>query len=223
MRSKRSCHLGSSFRPARQIAPPGRAGSPLSAFGPYHEAYVMVEVELEGTRYFYQPFIMVDNEIPLAAGREIWGYAKKLAIFERNWGGGNSTFGEQLLFNVERPRGQPLMRASMVCSRKADTVELGDDLPVLSCRIIPDASGAGRPSVAELVRLDVAASIRTSADGSPEFYAGSGHLELAGGAADQWRVFAPAKVTGGYFMRVDFDLEFGEVVYDYLKDPDLWG
>lgn len=197
--------------------------APFTSFGAYHEAYIMVEVEFEGTRYLYQPFIVVDNEIPLVAGREIWGYAKKVAVFERNWGGQNATFGEQLIFNVDRPRGQPLMRASMVCAHKADPAELGEDLPVLSCRVIPSAEGADRPSVAELVRLDVAASMRLSADGSPELYKGPAHIEFAGGAADQWRVFTPTKITGGYFAKLDFDLEFGKVVHDYLKDPECWG
>lgn len=196
---------------------------PFSAFGPYHEAFIMVEVALDGVRYLYQPFIMVDNEIPLAAGREIWGYAKKLAVFTRNWGGANATYGEQFFFNVERPRGLPLMRASMVCSRKPDLTELGEDLPVLSCRIIPNAERAERPSVAELVRLDVKASIHESADGGRELYSGPAHVEFAGGAADRWRVFTPTRITNAFFMKLDFDLEFGRVVHDYLKDPELWG
>ena len=57
---------------------------PFSAFGPYHEAFVMVDVMLGDTRYMYQPSILVDNDIPLGAGREIWGYAKKIAVIEHN-------------------------------------------------------------------------------------------------------------------------------------------
>lgn len=196
---------------------------PFSAFGPYHEAFVMVEVDLNGVRYLYQPFIMVDNEIPLVAGREIWGYSKKLAVFTRNWGGVDATYGEQFFFNVERPRGQPLMRATMVCARKADSADLGEDLPVLSCRVIPSAERADRPSVAQLVRLDVAAALHRSADGGAELFTGPAQVEFAGGAADQWRVFTPTKITGAYFMKLDFDLNFGVVVHDYLNDPELWG
>lgn len=197
---------------------------PFSAFGPYHEAFVMVDVELDGTRYLYQPFILVDNEIPLVAGREIWGYAKKLAVFDRNYGGtNNATYGEQMLFNVERPRGQPLLRASMVCARKVAVSELGEDLPVLSCRLIPSAEGAARPSVAELVRLDVAASLRLSADGSPELYTGPGHVEFFDSAADRLGLFKPTRILDAYFMKLDFDLDFGKVVHNYLKDPEVWG
>lgn len=196
---------------------------PFSAFGPYHEAYVMVRAVVDGIHYLYQPVILVDSEIPLGAGREIWGYAKKLAHFERGWGDNGPPYGEQLLFTVDRPRGQRLMTASLICDRKAAPQELGEDLPVLSCRVIPSAESAERPSVAELVRLDVDAHIHKSADGSHELYAGRAHLEFKGGAADPWHLLAPKRILGGFFTLLDFDLGFGKVIHDYLDDPEVWG
>ena len=195
---------------------------PFSAFGPYHEAFVMVDAMLHGTRYMYQPAILVDNDIPLGAGREIWGYAKKIAVIEHNWGGDDMPYMEQLLLTVERPRGQRLMTASMVCDRKASPDELAES-PVLSYRHIPSAETAERPSVSELVRLDVTGALRKSADGSPELYAGRAALTLASTAADSWHQLAPVRILGGFFAVVDFDLDFGRVVHDYLKDPAVWG
>ena len=195
---------------------------PFSAFGPYHEAFVMVDAMLHGTRYMYQPSILVDNDIPLGAGREIWGYAKKIAVIEHNWGGDVTPYMEQLLLTVERPRGQRLMTASMVCDRKASPDELAQS-PVLSYRHIPSAETAERPSVSELVRLDVTGALRKSADGSPEFYAGRAALTLASTAADSWHQLAPVRILGGFFAVVDFDLNFGRVVHDYLTDPAVWG
>ncbi len=195
---------------------------PFSAFGPYHEAFVMVDVMLHGTRYMYQPSILVDNDIPLGAGREIWGYAKKIAVIEHNWGGDDMPYMEQLLLTVERPRGQRLMTASMVCDRKASPDELAES-PVLSYRHIPSAETAERPSVSELVRLDVTGALHKSADGSPELYAGRAALTLASTAADSWHQLAPVRILGGFFAVVDFDLNFGRVVHDYLKDPAVWG
>ena len=195
---------------------------PFSGFGPYHEAFVMVDVMLHGTRYMYQPSILVDNDIPLGAGREIWGYAKKIAVIEHNWGGDVMPYMEQLLLTVERPRGQRLMTASMVCDRKASPEELAES-PVLSYRHIPSAETAERPSVSELVRLDVTGALRKSGDGSPELYAGRAALTLASTAADSWHQLAPVRILGGFFAVVDFDLNFGRVVHDYLKDPAVWG
>src|SRR5260370_19801421 len=82
---------------------------PFSSFGPYHEAYVMIRASLRGETYLYQPFIFTDNEIPLVAGRELWGYAKKLAVMGRTYRGGESPFRQQMLFTVYRPPGHPIL------------------------------------------------------------------------------------------------------------------
>lgn len=195
---------------------------PFSSFGPYHEAYVMVRVKHDGVTYLYQPVIMVDNEVGLAAGREIWGFAKKIARFKRSWGDNGTGFGEQLFCNVERPAGQPVMTASMVCDGRADPADLGPELPVLSCRIIPPSQESAPPSVAELVRLDVAAFLHQGEDGNQEFYAGRASLALEGGASDPWHKLTPIRILGGYYGVFDFDLGFGRVVHDYLADKRAW-
>ena len=82
---------------------------------------------------------------------------------------------------------------------------------------------AERPSVAELVRLDVDAHLRKSADGSPELYAGRADLKLEGSAADPWHLLAPKRILGGFYAVLDFDLNFGKVIHDYLRDPEVWG
>ena len=94
---------------------------------------------------------------------------------------------------------------------------------MLSYRHIPSAETAERPSVSELVRLDVTGALRKSADGSPELYAGRAALTLASTAADSWHQLAPVRILGGFFAVVDFDLNFGRVVHDYLTDPAVWG
>lgn len=192
---------------------------PFSTFGPYHESYVMVRAQFEGTTYLYQPFIFTDNEIPLGAGREVWGYAKKLAVMSRSWGGAGSTYGEQLLFTVERPRQQRIMTMNMVCDQQADPAAL-EDLPVLSTRLIPNVEADKPPSVAQLVRLDVEAHLHTSQDGSPHLWSGRAAVSMdSASAADPWHLLAPtAAPQQGWFGRFDFDLLHGRVVHDYLTD-----
>ena len=67
-----------------------------------------------------------------------------------------------MVFTVERPKGQRIMTATMVADRLADPAEL-EDMPVLSTRIIPNSEAGKPPSVAELVRLDVPATLHTAA------------------------------------------------------------
>jgi acetoacetate decarboxylase len=195
---------------------------PFSTFGPYHESYLMIRASFEGQTYLYQPFIFTDNEIPLVAGREIWGYAKKLAVMARSWGGAGSPFGEQMVFTVERPRGQRILTVSMACDRLCDPASL-EDLPVLSTRLIPNAERGRRPSVAELVRLDVAAPIHRSADGTPKLWTGRGSITIdARSEVDPWYLLAPTRILQAWFGVFDFDLHHGKVVHDYLTDDDLW-
>lgn len=194
---------------------------PFSTFGPYHETYIMIRAELDGETYLYQPFIFTDNEIPLGAGREIWGYAKKLAVMERSWGGGGDPFGEQLLFTVERPRGKRIMSMNIACDAQADPEEL-EDLPVLSTRLIPNSEADKPPSVAELVRLDVEAHLHESVDGSPQLWTGRATVSMdSPSAVDPWYLLAPVEIQQGWFGRYDFDLPHGRVVHDYLND-DIW-
>jgi len=191
---------------------------PFSTFGPYHEAYVMIRSTFQGQTYLYQPFIFTDNEIPLVAGRELWGYAKKLAVMGRTFGGAGSPFGEQLVFTVERPPGQRIMTVAMACDQLYDPAEL-DDLPVLSTRLIPHAEPDHRPSVAELVRLDVTAHIHRSVDGTPKLWTGRASVTMdARSQVDPWYLLAPTRVLQGWFGIFDFDLHHGRVVHDFLAD-----
>jgi acetoacetate decarboxylase len=195
---------------------------PFSSFGPYLESYIMVRAVFDGHTYLYQPVIFTDNEIPLVAGREIWGFGKKLATMERSSGGAGQPFGEQLLFTVERPRGQRIMTMSIVCDRLADPAGV-EDLPVLSTRVIPSSEAGRPPSVAELVRLDVAASLHHSADGTPELYAGRASVTMdARSPVDPWHLLAPKRILQGWYGVFDFDLFHGKVVHDYLQDEELW-
>ena len=195
---------------------------PFSTFGAYHEAYVMIRATFERQTYLYQPFIFTDNEIPLVAGREIWGYAKKLAVMNRSSGGAGAPFGEQMVFTVERPPGQRILTVSMSCDRLCDPASL-EDLPVLSTRLIPSAEKRAKPSVAELVRLDVAAAIHKSADGTPKLWSGRASVTMdARSQIDPWYLLAPTRILQAWYGVFDFDLHHGKVVHDYRADDDLW-
>lgn len=183
---------------------------PISSFGPYLEAYVVVRVVVGGERFWYQPVIVTDAEAPMAAGREIWGYGKKLASL--TWSGqdagGPGT--EQLVMTVERPSGVRLMTLSMVPERLVDGAELtgletAEMLPTLSHRLLPGLSD-------ELVAVDVRPRTYRGADGRPELWRGRGFVELHGTAADPWHAFAPTRVLDAFSACTDFVLPEGRAV-----------
>jgi acetoacetate decarboxylase len=190
---------------------------PFSTFGQYHEAYTMVKAQFNGRTYLYNPFMAVDNEVALAAGRELWGYPKKLGTFTRSWGDSSTGFGEQLFGRVERPTGHTLMSASMVCSERANPEELDADYPILSLRIIPDAEDISRPCIAQLIALELPVTVKTGSDGEAEFYKGPAQLRFEGSASDPWDLAQPTRITGGFFGTFDFQLVPGKVIHDYLS------
>ena len=196
--------------------------APFSFHGPYHEAYIAVTVRFQNETYRYIPLIVTDSDAPLVAGREIWGYPKKLASIWHSWSGQDMSSGEQFAARVERPRGVPLMRCSMTCDRPAEKDEL-ESLPALSLRLFPDPEGGPRPSVAELIRLDGAGHIHETTDGSPFLFAGRAALEMhAASASDPWHLFTPKNIHGAYFFRADIRHEPGTIIHDYLADSGLW-
>lgn len=191
---------------------------PTSTFGPYLEAYLVVRVRVGDERFWYQPVIVTDAEAPMAAGRELWGYGKKLAAI--TWsgrdGGGPGT--EQLVMTVERPRGVRLMTLSVLPERLLGPEELvslrtAELLPTLSHRLLPASEPGRGPVVDELVAVDVRARSHRGADGRPELWRGRGAVELgAGSAADPWHVFAPLRVLDAFTALTDFTLPLGRVV-----------
>src|SRR5271169_6083279 len=58
---------------------------PFTTFGPYHEAILRLYAQYEGKRLTYIHQIFVDTEPPMLAGREIWGFPKKMAMIDFRW------------------------------------------------------------------------------------------------------------------------------------------
>jgi acetoacetate decarboxylase len=58
------------------------ADYPDTTIGPYREVVVLISAEREGRPGMFCPLIYVDSDAALCAGREIWGFPKKLAHIE---------------------------------------------------------------------------------------------------------------------------------------------
>ena len=193
---------------------------PWTSFGPYHEAYVMIRVVVDRTRYWYQPLIFTDNEAPLAAGREIWGFAKKLAVMRWDWGGAGlgGVRGEQLLFTAERPAGKRILTFTLTVDRLAQPGE-SESLPVLSFRYLPPSETGRRPAAAELIRLDVEGALHESPGLGSDSWAGRASVAMdSPSEVDPWHLLAPMRMLGGFVHTVDFSLPLGVVVKDYIAE-----
>ena len=187
--------------------------APFSPHGAYHEAYIATGVRFGGEAYRFVTVIGTNQEAPLVAGREIWGYPKKLAAIQCSWTG-HATPGDQLTARVERPTGTVLARAAMMLDRQGEPAEMAG-YPALSLKLIPSADG-GPPDVAQLIRLEGGAKLAEGADGKPFLYAGRAALDLpAVTDIDPWHRFRPLSVATAFFMRADYVHDLGRVVHDY--------
>jgi acetoacetate decarboxylase len=185
---------------------------PSTTFGPYLEAFIMVRVVVDGVRYWYQPVIFTNREPALAAGREIWGFAKKIA--DLDW----REEAEQIIFTVDRPRGKRIATFAMTRDRIAKVEEV-EGLPVLSLRYLPPSDPERLPAAAELVRLDVSGAMHESPGLGPLLWAGRASVTMdSPSEVDPWHLLGPLKILGGYVQTTDFSLPLGKVVKDYVAE-----
>jgi acetoacetate decarboxylase len=191
--------------------------TPLSAHGPYHEAYVSATVRWKGERFRFLLLAYTDNESPLIAGREIWGTPKKLARMARSWEGLGGGFADMLTMTLDRPAGLRLMTMGVTLDRLLPE-PTAPPLPTLLLKVLPDAANE-RPIVAQLVRIDGHATLHRSADGAPMLFAGRPALSFDGmSAADPLHRLRPSRLLGASFARLDFSHGPGQVIHDYLTE-----
>jgi len=185
---------------------------PSTTFGPYLEAYIHVRVKLDGTDYWFQPLIFTNREPALAAGREIWGYAKKLATMD--W----REEAEQVIFTIERPLGKRLATFTISRDRLASPEEQ-DPLPIISLRYLPASEAGRKPAAAELVRMDVEGAFHTTPQLNEVLWAGRASVSFDSPSnVDPWHIFKPVKMLAGFVQTVNFSLPLGKVVKDYLAE-----
>jgi acetoacetate decarboxylase len=131
---------------------------PFTTFGPYHEVILRLYARHEGKPLTYVQQIFVDTEPPLLAGREVWGFPKKLAKigFERDR--------DMVVGKLERPKDVRLATALMRPERPVSS--LGSNGPTTGLRIIPSADPSNpRPALAELVAADSQHELREAWEG----------------------------------------------------------
>jgi acetoacetate decarboxylase len=172
---------------------------PFSTFGPYHEAILRLYAQHEGNPLTYIAQIFVDTDPPMLAGREVWGYPKKLAriTFEREK--------DMVVGSLERPAGVRLATAIMRPEQPAS--HLGSNGPTTGLRIIPSAKpGEQRPALAELVAADTQHTVR-------EAWEGPGSISFPDHSAlDPVDRFPVKRILKAVYMQYDILLPAGRVI-----------
>lgn len=172
---------------------------------------MMYNVTFEGKDYYYLPYLFVTSEVPMLAGREIWGYNKKLAemkfIHVRN----------QISCTVDRPEGTRIATAT-VSPQVNLPKEAWSNKDIISLKLIPSAEEGKEPDVCQLIGCTFTLSPVVGTDGIAELWDGIGSITWGSESNDDpWHKNEVTKVLGGTYGRFNIHLPYGYVLHDYLK------
>lgn len=175
-----------------------------SGFGDYSESGQVIPVQYNGQPGVYVHSMFLDDEAPIAAGREIWGFPKKLAKPKI------AIEGATLIGKLEF-EGNIVATATMgykFATLDPKQVLTSLMLPNYLLKIIPHVDGTAR--VCELVTYNLADVTVKGA------WTGPGALELIPHALAPVADLPVRKIISATHILTDLTLPYGKVVLDYL-------
>lgn len=181
----------------------------FSTFGPYNEAILGIGCKWKGEPMSFLPNLFVTQEAPLIAGREIWGYAKKLAhvdVVKEH---------EEYMGIIERPRGNRLATAVMRTVRNvpADQFQFPK---ILSLKVIPNAEESEGPAIAQLVSCDFRVTPVVATDGLAEVWSGPGSLAYNSPTeVDPWHCLSVKEIVSCRYGWFNAYLPYGKILIEY--------
>jgi len=175
-----------------------------TGFGDYTESGQVIPVTFEGTRGGYVHSMYLNDEAPIAGGRELWGFPKKLAA-------PSMTVEKDTLLGTLDYGSVRVATATMGYKHHAI-----DPAPVLAgllgpnylLKIIPHVDGSAR--ICELVRYFLEDVTIKGA------WSGPAALELFQHALAPVARLPVLEVISGMHIVTDMTLGLGSVVHDYL-------
>jgi len=178
-----------------------------SGFGDYTETGVVIPCSFEGKPASFVAQMYLDDEAPIAAGREIWGFPKKFANPKLELIG--DTLTGTLDYAGQRvATGTMAYKYENLSRHPAKTAASIRKLQVL-LKLIPDVDGS--PKIAQLVGLHIT---EVTVKGS---WSGPARLHLVPHVNAPVADLPVRKVLGGRHFIADLTLPGGHVLHDYLK------
>lgn len=176
-----------------------------TGFGNYTESGQVIPVRFQGKAGHYTHSMYLDDLAPIAAGREIWGFPKKLA--KPQLAVENETLVGTLDYGCTR-----VATATMGYKHKTlDCHEVAQSMaaPNYLLKIIPDVDGSTR--ICELVEIYLAdVSIKGA-------WTGPAQLEFFQHALAPLALLPIKRIVSAIHLLSDLTLPYGRVVHDYLS------
>ena len=171
------------------------------------ESGQIIPVELDGQRGSYVHAMYLNDDSPIAGGREIWGFPKKLADPSL------TVVKDTLVGTLDYG---PVRIATGTMGYKHKPLDLAEvrarlAAPSFLLKIIPDVDCG--PKICELVRYYLEDLTVKGA------WSGPAALDLHHHALAPVADLPVLEVVSGLHVVADLTLGLGKVVHDYLKDP----
>ena len=177
-----------------------------TGFGDYTESGQVIPVRHKGEAGQFVHSMYLDDDAPIAGGREIWGFPKKLAnpklSHESEVLVGTLHYGTVLCASATMGYKHRILPPEPVLAAMAQ--------PGFLLKIIPHVDGTVR--ICELVRYYLT-------DGALQgTWAGPGALQLFDHVMADVNKLPVREVISATHFKADLTLGLGEVVHDYMKD-----
>lgn len=178
-----------------------------SGFGDYTESGVVIPARFGDEEVNFISQMYLDDEAPIAAGREIWGFPKKYAHpkleLVKDVLTGTLTYGGQLVA-VGTMGYKHEGQAGDVAATRAAIAKTQINL-----KIIPGADG--RPEICELIALNICDITVKGA------WSGPARLHLVPHVGAPVADLPVRRIIGASHFIADLTLPYGRVVHDYLS------
>ncbi|WXG41704.1 MAG: acetoacetate decarboxylase family protein [Candidatus Freyarchaeum deiterrae] len=162
--------------------------------GPYNEAYLMVQAKCDDISAWFDPFMWVTTEEALTAGREIWGFPKKMAdikVVQEE---------ERVTGTVER-KGVKFIEAVV---EPTSPLEMPFDASIMTFKQMLKGDGSG---------LDVKKVLLTM---NPleitKMMAGEGKINFKKSKEDPVHLLEPKKLAANVYVEYDMTLPYGKII-----------
>jgi acetoacetate decarboxylase len=177
-----------------------------SGFGDYTESGLMIPCRFEGEEVNFVSQMYLDDDPPIAAGREIWGFPKKYAhpkldLVKDTLTGTLAYAGQQVAVGT-----MGYKHESMAGNGQATVAKLSKTQ--VNLKLIPGIDGA--PAICQLVALNLT---EITVKGS---WRGPGRLHLTPHVNAPVADLPVRRVIEAHHFIADLTLPYGRVLHDYL-------
>lgn len=174
-----------------------------TGFGRYREAHLSTPSTFEGRLVNFSIYLVLDSDVAIGAGREIWGFAKKLGRLDLD-------MKDDVVSTTVERGGCKIIEAAVHLAELGTEEDLGGTPEWITRRFIPNPSMSAPPDIDQLTSTTLTNVV------THDVYKGAATLAFGSSPADRLETIPVNEVTAGFYFEYQFTLNDGEVVHDYL-------